>query len=59
MTAIICALISAAALSLLLKNTHVIPIICVAALTILYPLTVFPVLLGVALFIYYKYLHRK
>ena len=58
MTAILCALISAAALSLLLKNCQVVSIICVAAITILYPVTVLPVLIGVALFIYHKYLRR-
>ena len=58
MTTIICALISATALSLLLKNCQVVSIICVAALTILYPVTVLPVLIGVALFIYHKYFRR-
>ena len=52
------ALVCGGALSMLFKNTRVFGIACITGLCVLYPLLVFPVFIGIALFVYHKHLHR-
>jgi hypothetical protein len=58
MTELTSALVCGGALSMLFKNTCAIGIACITGLCVLYPLLVFPVFIGIALFVYHKHLYR-